>query len=318
MSHELLTLLCWNHLKSMRPSPTTVGDECPTDPSLQFILVLAFHIMPRKDEAQKSTAQAGSAVSNETILAAVNSHKDDLSKVYTLVDTLKKSLEGRLDSIEARLTTLQTEHSEVRHRLDDMDSALTSTDARVSALESSCSELAAANGLLKKKVDDLEGRSRRQNIRIVGLEEGVEGVRPAEFVSKFISELLGQDSFPKPVKIDKANHTLRPKPLPNERPRIIIARVHNDRDVMNILRLSRQQAPLMYHGQKVFIFPDYTAEVSAQRQAFNTVRKRLVEAGATCSLRFPAKLQVSLNDTVKSFTSPTDAERFANSLSHIK
>lgn len=32
MSHELLTLLCWNHLKSMRPSPTTVGDECPTAP----------------------------------------------------------------------------------------------------------------------------------------------------------------------------------------------------------------------------------------------------------------------------------------------
>uniref|UniRef100_A0A087XWP3 L1 transposable element RRM domain-containing protein n=1 Tax=Poecilia formosa TaxID=48698 RepID=A0A087XWP3_POEFO len=211
--------------------------------------------------------------------------KDDLSKVYTLVDTLKKSLEGRLDSIEARLTTLQTEHSEVRHRLDDMDSALTSTDARVSALESSCSELAAANGLL----DDLEGRSRRQNIRIVGLKEGVEG-RPAEFVSKFISELLGQDNFPKPVKIDRAHRALRPKPLPNERPRIIIARVHNDRDVMNILRLSRQQAPLMYHGQKVFIFPDYTAEVSAQRQAFNSVRKRLVEAGDRCSLRFPAKL----------------------------
>ncbi|MEQ2215370.1 hypothetical protein XENOCAPTIV_000221, partial [Xenoophorus captivus] len=57
--------------------------------------------------------------------------------------------------------------------------------------------------------------------------------------------------------------------------------------------------PLLYHGQKVFIFPDYTAEVSAQRQAFNTVRKRVVEAGAKCSLRFPAKLQVSLNDTVK-------------------
>uniref|UniRef100_A0A087Y885 L1 transposable element RRM domain-containing protein n=1 Tax=Poecilia formosa TaxID=48698 RepID=A0A087Y885_POEFO len=221
---------------------------------------------------------------------------------------LKKSLEGCLDSIEAHLTTLQTEHSEVRHRLDDMDAALTSTDARVSALESSCSELAAANN----KVDELEGCLRRQNIRIVGVKEGAVGGRPAEFVSKFISELLGQDNFPKPVKIDRAHRALTPKPLPNERPRIIIARVHNDRD--NILRLSQQQTLLLYHGQKVFIFPDYTEEVSAQRQAFNTVRKRLVEAGAKCSLRFTAKLQVSLNNTVKSFTSPTDAERFANSL----
>uniref|UniRef100_A0A3Q0R454 L1 transposable element RRM domain-containing protein n=1 Tax=Amphilophus citrinellus TaxID=61819 RepID=A0A3Q0R454_AMPCI len=273
---------------------------------------LVDYTMPKRDETQKSSA----AVSNKAILAAVNSHKDELLKVYTLVDSLKKSLEGRLDSIEARLTTLQREHSEAQHRLDDIDAALSSTDVRVSALEATCSELAAANVLLKAKLNDLEGRSHRQNIRIVGIKEGEEGGRPTEFVSKLISELFGQDNFPRPVKIDRAHRALRPKPPTHERPRIIIARVHNVRDVMNILRLSRQQAPLLYHGQRLSIFPDYTAEVSAQRQAFNTVRKKLVEAGAKCSMRFPAKLLVSLNDTVKTFDSPTDAEQFVNSLSY--
>ncbi|XP_024858516.1 uncharacterized protein LOC112449922, partial [Kryptolebias marmoratus] len=236
--------------------------------------------MPRKDESQKSTSQASSAVSNEAILAAVNGHKDELSKVYALVDSLKKSLKVRLDSIEARLTTLQKEHSEAQHRLDDIDTALSSTDARVAALEATCCELAAANGLLKTKVNDLEGRSRRQNIRIVGIKEGEEDGHPTEFVSKLISELLGHDNFPKPVKVDRAHRGLRPKPLPNDRLRIIIARVHNDRDVMNILRLSCQQAPLLYQGQRVSIFPDYTTEVSAQQLAFNSMRKKLQETGA--------------------------------------
>ena len=113
----------------------------------------------------------------------------------------------------------------------------------------------------------------------MGIKEGAEKDSPTDFVSKLIPELLGQDNFSKPVNIDRGHHSLRPKLQPNERPRVIIAKVHNDRDVFNMLRLSRQHAPPRYHGERVSIFPDYTAEVTSQRQAFNSVRKRLTEAG---------------------------------------
>lgn len=79
---------------------------------------------------------------------------------------------------------------------------------------------------------------------IVGIKEGEEKGCPTDFVCKLIPELLGQDNFSRPVKIDRAQRSLRPKPQPNERPRIIIAKVHNDWDVIDILRLSRLQAPL--------------------------------------------------------------------------
>lgn len=70
---------------------------------------------------------------------------------------------------------------------------------------------------------------------------------------------------------------------------------------------------LCYHDERVSIFPDYTAEVSSQRQDLGSVRKKLVDAGAKCSLRFPAKLQVVYSNTVNIFESLADAERFANS-----
>ncbi|ROI60077.1 LINE-1 retrotransposable element ORF1 protein [Anabarilius grahami] len=145
---------------------------------------------------------------------------------------------------------------------------MSASDSRITALEAMCNELQVANGLLKAKVNDLEGRSRRLNVKIVGIKEGEEKGSPTDFVSKLIPELLGQDNFSRPIKIDRAHRNLRPKPQPNERPLIIIAKVHKDRDVIDILRLSRQQAPLQYHGERVSIFPDYTAEVSAQRQAY--------------------------------------------------
>lgn len=271
--------------------------------------------MPKKDDSQRDTSKTSpSAASNDAILAGIANHGTELAKITSLVDGLKKSLEGRLDAIEATLSSLQKKHHDTERRFEDLDDVMSSNDTRLASLEATCNELQVANGLLRAKVNDLEGRSRRLNVRIVGIKEGEEKGSPTDFVAKLIPELLGQDNFSRPVKIDRAHRSLRPKPQPNERPRVIIAKVHNDRDVIDILRLSRQQAPLHYHGERVSIFPDYTAEVSAQRQAFTNVRKRLIEAGAQCSLRFPAKLHVEYNNTSKVFMSPADAERFANSL----
>lgn len=272
---------------------------------------------PKKDDKQgqkSSTQSASSSVSNDAILAAVNKYGANLAKVSQQMDDMKKSMEGRLDMIEGHLSTLQNDHGQTQQRLDDVDEALSRADVRITALEATCTELQVANGLLKAKINDLEGRARRQNIRIVGIKEGEEKANPTDFVTRLIPQLLGQSNFSKPIKIDRAHRSLKPKPQDNERPRVIIAKVHNDCDVSKILRLSRQQAPLNYQGSRVFIFPDYTAEVSSQRQAFNNVKKRLTDSGAKCSLRFPAKLQVVYNSEVKVFNTPADAERFASSL----
>ncbi|KAM4573726.1 uncharacterized protein l1td1 [Odontesthes bonariensis] len=164
--------------------------------------------MPKKDEGKKMTSQASpSAANTDAILAATASHGVELVKICTLVDDLKKSMEGRLDSIEACPSTLQKEHREAEHRPDDMDEALSTTDSRIAALEATCRDLSTANGLLKAKGNDLQGRSRRLNVRIVGIKEGEENGRPTEFVSRLIPELLGRDNFTKPVKIDRAHRS---------------------------------------------------------------------------------------------------------------
>lgn len=70
----------------------------------------------------------------------------------------------------------------------------------------------------------------------VGIKEGEENSRLTEFVSWLIPRLLGQDNFNRPFKTDMAHR--RPKPLANERPWIIIARVHNDSNLVSIPQIS--------------------------------------------------------------------------------
>lgn len=47
----------------------------------------------------------------------------------------------------------------------------------------------------EKKMDEMENRMRRKNVRIVGLPEHSEGADPVAFLEKWFSDALGQDSF---------------------------------------------------------------------------------------------------------------------------
>ncbi len=64
---------------------------------------------------------------------------------------------------------------------------------------------------LRKISCDLESRSRRQNIRIVGIKEGAENGEPTEFVTNLMVNLLGEDNFDRPIQIDRAHRS--PQPL---------------------------------------------------------------------------------------------------------
>lgn len=50
---------------------------------------------------------------------------------------------------------------------------------------------------LSEKCLELEGRSKRQNLRIAGVKEGLEsGKKPRDFVAQFLAEALQLDNSP--------------------------------------------------------------------------------------------------------------------------
>ncbi|XP_036956149.1 uncharacterized protein LOC119020713 [Acanthopagrus latus] len=78
--------------------------------------------------------------------------------------------------------------------------------------------------LQQAKLDDLEARSRRQNIRVVGIKEKMENGRPMEFISQVLPKLLGEEHFNLPIEVDQAHRSLAP--AKDSKARAIIARIH--------------------------------------------------------------------------------------------
>uniref|UniRef100_A0A3B4XDC6 Uncharacterized protein n=1 Tax=Seriola lalandi dorsalis TaxID=1841481 RepID=A0A3B4XDC6_SERLL len=158
------------------------------------------------------------------------------------------------------------------------------------------------------KLDDLEARSRRQNIRIIGIKEKAENSRPTEFVAKLLPELLGKELFDHPVDVDRAHRIAAP--AKDGKPRAIIARLHRFQVKELVLRLAREKAPLRYDGRPVYIFPDLTSAIMKKRMAFQHIKEKCRARKIRCGFRHPARLVVTVNDNTGTFSTPAEAEKF--------
>lgn len=226
-------------------------------------------------------------------------------------DKILGHMNGRFDKLEQTLQVVQSSQRELLEKVETVEERVLDHESRITCLEKAVSGLKDENNALRLKVDDLEGRSRRNNIKIIGIPEQEEGGKPTEFIEALIPKLFGKDSFQSPVVIDRAHRTLRPPPTAGAKPRAIIARVHFYREKELILRLRRERQ-LEYKGNKVLMFPDYTPEVMRQRREYTEAQRMLRELKVEHSLLFPARLRIKHKERFKVFRTPSEAMTFIN------
>ncbi|KAE8296871.1 hypothetical protein D5F01_LYC05641 [Larimichthys crocea] len=179
-------------------------------------------------------------------------------------------------------------------------------------IQSSIKTLEAATAAHEKTIKELE-RSRRHNIRIVGVPEGVEGSTTRDFVADLLKDVLSLDEKP---LIDRVHRTLRRSPGPRGPPRPFILRLHYYHVLEDILRKARVAKQLYFRDKRIQIFPDYPPAVAQRRALFNRARELLRnKPGVRYGLLYPARLLVTHNGTQTSFTDPKKAEEYAEQLS---
>ncbi len=165
---------------------------------------------------------------------------------------------------------------------------------------------------------DMEDRSRRNNVRLVGLPEGAEGSNAAGFLRvnlyKWIPLLKGHD-----IEIDHA-HRVYDRGRGSDRPRILIFPVLRWHDRSEILKGARQAYPVKCAQDNVtlLIFPDFSPATTIRRKAFNPVLKKMTALGLQPFLIYPAVIKLRHKGEQKSFDSPQKAEDFISSLSQQK
>ncbi|KAL2082772.1 hypothetical protein ACEWY4_022590 [Coilia grayii] len=263
--------------------------------------------MPGTKPSSNRTARPANASSSEEsqdcsesekltagmLTKALDSLKFDIcSKIELAIGGVQADIAAVREELTSSVTSLHETVNDQGGRLKELETSAAATCDSMSAMKRTVSELQSQVKVLQTKCEDLENRSRRNNIRLVGIPEDQEGTMVIEFVSNLLQEVLRLDEKP---LLNRAHRSPQAKPKPNQPPRPFIIRVHYFHVRELILRQARQLQSLSFNGRAIHIFPDLTAAEAKRRAAFGDVRKRLREVeGARFWFRLPAKFRITL------------------------
>ncbi|XP_078539573.1 mucin-5B-like [Lissotriton helveticus] len=202
----------------------------------------------------------------------------------------------------------QTDLHKMADRVKEVEIVAKSLVTDMSELQTKVSQLKKENAALADKLDDQEGRARRNNVRIIGLPES-EGKQAMDL---YVEELIKTELKPKGLSnfftVERAHRVPGGKPKPGAPPRPVLACLFNFRDGDAILQAARTSPPVSIHNSNITFFPDYTAAVSQRRRNFQEVKRELRSRELPYSMLFPARLRVVADGRAWFFETPEAAQ----------
>lgn len=243
----------------------------------------------------------------------------DVLSTSLLVSELEKQRASLLKDMSTLIQPVQSSVDALRATVNEFNGRLAATESlagdnfeRITGTEKLVKTLEAQNKSLQDRLDDLENRARRVNLRIINVPEGSEkGRDPIEFISDLLVENLGAGVFPKPPELERAHRSLAPRPGPGGRPRPFVICFHRFQEREKVLRWARQNE-LKYQDTTLRVYPDVSAITAKKRAAFNRIKQALYQKGVKFRLLFPARLQVTHEEETFTFESPEAAQAFYN------
>uniref|UniRef100_H3AVM0 L1 transposable element RRM domain-containing protein n=1 Tax=Latimeria chalumnae TaxID=7897 RepID=H3AVM0_LATCH len=165
------------------------------------------------------------------------------------------------------LNKISTDTSHINVKILEIDAKLNAMDERFDKMENRISTLE------DHEVEDLENRSRCNNICIRGLPESVEDGKPID--SK-----------------KKNTYLCSPSPRPNQCPRPIIMRLLKFQTRELLLRKAREKQLILWDNHKISFFQDLSKEVQLKRKAFAEAKRRFRDHMAKYTMAYLAILCV--------------------------
>uniref|UniRef100_W5LWS4 L1 transposable element RRM domain-containing protein n=1 Tax=Lepisosteus oculatus TaxID=7918 RepID=W5LWS4_LEPOC len=172
---------------------------------------------------------------------------------------------------------------EVEQQVSDLEEGSVTAGNRIQALETDlCKAL--------DRLEDFKNRSRRKNVRILGLRENIERSNSVGFFERWIPETLGMEMKGDKIKLEHCHRT-GPRCKSGEGgipvPRAVLVRLHNYRDKQKVMEAARAKKEIIVEGKRVSTFQDFLVEVQKKRAETAEVRRSLRDAGLRYSFLYP-------------------------------
>ena len=266
---------------------------------------------------------------SDAVLTAIDSLRADFitwkSEIMSGLDVKMAGLDGKIEQISSSfkgelsalrnetscsIKTLESTVSAHGVKIMDLEASATSYTDAVAMLQDEVASLKKTVADLSSLCEDLSSRSRRQNLRVLSIREGLETSKtPRVFIAQLLKDALDLEKLP---TVDRAHRALRPRSWEGSAPRPFILRLHYAWEHEEILKKAAAQRRITYEGEKILIFPDLPPSIVKRRALFKPARDLMRDKpGVRFGTLYPAKLRVTMAGKDHYFTDPDKALEFA-------
>ncbi|KAK7898833.1 hypothetical protein WMY93_019686 [Mugilogobius chulae] len=250
-------------------------------------------------------AQEGSEQVDDVSLSTTPKWAEDLAAKFERVEL---SFGAKIDQMSESINSLTRDTRAMLNRLNNAERRIGNMEDTV---EKNTADTAKNDKLihaLQQKVDDLENRSRRNNLRLVGIKEGTEAANIYTLLSNVFRYILGRTGDTPSPEIERAHRSARPIPDPDQPPRTILVRMLRWRDKQEIVRAAAGKK-LEWEGQRFSVYHDFSAEESRRRALYSNLKKTLQKASVKYGILYPGILMVTIDGEKLRYFSPEEAEK---------
>lgn len=246
-------------------------------------------------ESELTTAKAIQNLCNNIkemqndIIAMKNDIKQDLS-------SFKSEINKKLEEVSSDICNQAARLTEAEQRVNELETV--NIDLR-----DSLSHCLKQQKILQDKVTDLEGRSRRNNIRIYGIKEEAEGNAMQTFIENFLKEQL---SINQDLQIQRAHRSLGPRPRDASISRSILVNFHRFDTKEKVLKAAWGKK-IFYEGKLISFAHDLPTEINNKLKEYKNIKKILKEGKIRFQTPYPAKMRIHWDDGPHLYASASEA-----------
>uniref|UniRef100_A0A803KDQ1 L1 transposable element RRM domain-containing protein n=1 Tax=Xenopus tropicalis TaxID=8364 RepID=A0A803KDQ1_XENTR len=219
-----------------------------------------------------------------------------------LATQIKTTLKEEVGDLKAEITALHSKTADIEHRAESventLESLLTVTESQSRAIQ-----------LLTRRVEDLDNRGRRCNLRVRGLPESIDQPILKQTVQAIFNDILGQQPA-NDLQIERIHRALRPRGLPTEKPRDIICCLLSYTKKEDILTKARQLKVVKYGNTEIAILQDLSWFTLQQRKLLKPLTDMLKERQILFRWGYPFSIQATIEGKTHTLTTPEDIHPF--------
>lgn len=259
--------------------------------------------------ASELAKEDATTIDGAAIMSAIKSLEAGIHQKFDLhAAEFRREISSLREEMQNSLVSVTSDVRAHEERLTSLESATSEWTTSLQALEPAVASLQNEIAALRAKCTDLECRSRRSNLRLLGIPEGMEGPQPTKFVAETLKEIFGLDELP---LLARAHRTLAAKPAEGQRPRAFVICFHRFDVKESLLQKAIQAKQLKFKGKDVYIFPDFPAEIAKKRAAYYDVKRALRSyPDVRYGLRGLTGFRITYQDIEHRFDTPAEAMSF--------